>query len=450
MRNVIPCGRGVTAAFPAIVALVASASVAGAQGRTEVTLSDSAATPENLTSSRDGAVYFGSMATGTIYRAAPGSARAEPWILASAAGLTNVLGVLADDRTNTLWVCQNAAGGRGGAPVTGQTALRSFDLRSGAPKGTYPFPPNAGFCNDIAVAADGAVYASESYRGRVHRLKPGAAALEVWASDSAMNVIDGLAFLADGALYVNTFDTGRLFRIPVNADGSAGALVPIETSLPLTRPDGLRTAGPRTLIQAEQGGRVAELTIDGNRAAVRVLRDRLSRAAGVTLVGDTALVLVFDTRKAVAVPYRAASAGGPVGAPRGAAPIPVRKTPVSPAEQALLELSRTKWRWMAEKKADTLAALFHEDAVFVHMGGAWGTAREVEIIRSGGIHYKHAEIFEASARVIGNTGIVLNRIRLDAVVAGNEVSNPFMVTEIYVRQGAAWKLGSLSFTRLTQ
>ena len=121
---------------------------------------------------------------------------------------------------------------------------------------------------------------------------------------------------------------------------------------------------------------------------------------------------------------------------------------VTQAEQQLLDLSRTKWRWMAEKKADTLAALFHEDAVFVHMGGSWGTARELEVIRSGGIHYKHAEIFEASARIIGTTGIVLNRIRLDAVVGGNEVTNPFMVTEVYVQQNGAWKLGSLSFTRL--
>ena len=121
---------------------------------------------------------------------------------------------------------------------------------------------------------------------------------------------------------------------------------------------------------------------------------------------------------------------------------------VTPAEQQLLDLSRTKWRWMSEKKADTLATLFHEDAVFVHMGGSWGTAQELEIIRSGGIHYKHAEIFEASARIIGTTGIVLNRIRLDAVVGGNEVTNPFMVTEVYVQQNGVWKLGSLSFTKL--
>jgi hypothetical protein len=109
--------------------------------------------------------------------------------------------------------------------------------------------------------------------------------------------------LADGSLYVNDFATGRLFLIPVNADGSAGALVPIETSAPLVQPDGMRTAGPRMLILAEQQGRVAELTISGNRAEVRVVMDGLARASGVTLVGNTALVLV-DRMRAVVVPYR--------------------------------------------------------------------------------------------------------------------------------------------------
>ena len=72
----------------------------------------------------------------------------------------------------------------------------------------------------------------------------------------------------------------------------------------------------------------------------------------------------------------------------------------------------------------------------------------VDVLKSGGIHYKHAEILEASARIIGNTAIVLNRIRLDAVVGGNEVTNPFVVTDVYVNQNGRWKLGSLSFTRL--
>ena len=97
---------------------------------------------------------------------------------------------------------------------------------------------------------------------------------------------------------------------------------------------------------------------------------------------------------------------------------------------------------------DSLGALFHEKAVFVHMGGSWGKDEELEIIRSGGIHYKQAEIHEVSVNIIGATAILLNRITLLAVVGGNEVTNPFVVTEVYVQQDGSWKLASLSFTRL--
>jgi streptogramin lyase len=295
--------KTVRRALLTIVAIASLASAAHAQERTDVVIDDTGVQAESVTSSQDGAVYFGSTAKGTIYRAAPGAPRAEAWIPAATAGLTNVLGVLADDRSNTLWVCQNNTGGRGGAPVVGQTALRSFDLKSGAAKGTYPLPSNGGVCNDMVVASDGTVYATESFNNRIHRLRPGATALDVWIADPQLAGVDGIALLADGAVYVNTFFDGRLFRIPVNADGSAGALTPIETSMPLSRPDGLRTVGPHTLIQAEGQGRVAELTITGTHAEVRVLRDGLSGPTAVTVVGDTALVLV-ERAKAVIVPYR--------------------------------------------------------------------------------------------------------------------------------------------------
>ena len=286
------------------VAAAASLSVlVRAQDRKEVTINDTGTQAENLTSSQDGSVYFGSTAKGTIYRAAPGASQAEPWIQASAAGLTNVLGVLADDTSNTLWVCQNNTGGRGGAPVVGQTALRSFDLKSGAAKGTYPFPTNGGVCNDMAVASNGTVYATESFNNRIRRLRPGATALDEWITDPKLTAVDGIALLADGAVYVNTFFSGELFRIPVNTDGSAGAIAKIETSMPLSRPDGLRTVGPQTLIQAEGQGRLAELTIKGDRAEVRVLQEGLKAATGVTIVGNTAFVLV-ERARAVAVPYR--------------------------------------------------------------------------------------------------------------------------------------------------
>jgi len=118
------------------------------------------------------------------------------------------------------------------------------------------------------------------------------------------------------------------------------------------------------------------------------------------------------------------------------------------AEEEITKLSKEKWQWMADKNVDTLAYLFHEKAVFVHMGGFWGKEQELDIIKSGGIHYKKADIHEVSVNIIGNTAILLNRITLLAVVGGNEVTNPFEVTEVYVKENDNWKLCSLSFTRL--
>ena len=117
-------------------------------------------------------------------------------------------------------------------------------------------------------------------------------------------------------------------------------------------------------------------------------------------------------------------------------------------EQEVINLAKEKWGWMSERNVDTLDALFHEKAVFVHMGGSWGKEQELEIIKSGGIHYKQADIHEVSVNIIGTTAILLNRITLLAVVGGNEVTNPFVVTEVYVQQDSSWKLASLSFTRL--
>lgn len=118
------------------------------------------------------------------------------------------------------------------------------------------------------------------------------------------------------------------------------------------------------------------------------------------------------------------------------------------AEQEIINLSKEKWQWMADKNVEALENLFHEKAEFVHMGGSWGTERELAIIDSGGIWYKKADIHEVSVNIIDNTAILLNRITLVAEVGGNEVTNPFEVTEVYVKQNDGWKLGSLSFTRL--
>ena len=118
------------------------------------------------------------------------------------------------------------------------------------------------------------------------------------------------------------------------------------------------------------------------------------------------------------------------------------------AEQEIIELSKQKWQWMADKKVDSLDALFQEKAVFVHMGGNMTREQELGVIKGGMIQYKKADIHEVSVNIIGSTAILLNRITLLAVVGGNEVINPFTVTEVYVQEKGKWKLASLSFTKL--
>ena len=122
---------------------------------------------------------------------------------------------------------------------------------------------------------------------------------------------------------------------------------------------------------------------------------------------------------------------------------------LSSADQEIITLSKNKWLWMAERNVKALDTLFAPEAVFVHMGGTMTKSQELGVIESGSIQYKDAQIQEVSVRFVGaTTAILLNRIRLVAVVGGNEVVNPFTVTEVYVKVDGAWKLGSLSFTRM--
>lgn len=53
-----------------------------------------------------------------------------------------------------------------------------------------------------------------------------------------------------------------------------------------------------------------------------------------------------------------------------------------------------------------------------------------------------------SVRLIGTTAILLNKIRLTAVVNGETVTNPFVVTETWVQQDTAWRLAAMAYTRI--
>lgn len=270
-----------------LAALLSSAAWA-ADPRAAITIADTGVFPESMAAASDGTIWFGSIAKGTVYRAQPGASSATPWISSETSGIKRAYGLLADERARTLWVCAGGSPASDSAPAV-PTAIHAFDIATGAAKGRYPFPGGGG-CNDLAVAPDGTLYATDFGGGRVLRLRPGQSELDVWATEQAG--VDGIALLADGAVYVNNFRNGTLFRIPVGADGAAGALVSISTSQPMERPDGMRAVGPDRMLVAEGGGRLSELTVRGDTATVRVIKDGLADGpVSVALVGDTAFVV---------------------------------------------------------------------------------------------------------------------------------------------------------------
>jgi len=301
------------------VLAVTVAMVCGLQAadRAEITFADGRIFPESVTSTKNGDLYFGSLGQDSVYRATSKAAQATTWIQPKANGLMTVLGVLADEKAGVLWVCASATGGRGGAPYVGETALKAFNLKDASFKASYAFPGN-GLCNDIAVAGDGDVYAADTIQARVLRLKKGATALDVWTADPMLLAgADGLALLADGNLYINSVTQGTLLRIDVNKDGSAGKITKLETSRPLMQPDGMRSVGSKTMLLVEGAGRLDEVTINGDKAEIKVLKDGLTGPTAVTLAGGTAyvteakLALRNDASKdpgpfrAVGVPYKA-------------------------------------------------------------------------------------------------------------------------------------------------
>lgn len=119
----------------------------------------------------------------------------------------------------------------------------------------------------------------------------------------------------------------------------------------------------------------------------------------------------------------------------------------TPEQQEVIDLAKMKWDWMAEKKVDLLESLFDDRAMFTHMGGTWGKTQELATIKSGGIWYKKAFVYATDVRVFGNAAVVLEDMDLQAVVGSHEVTNAFMMTEVYSKNGK-WKLDQLTFSHL--
>lgn len=101
---------------------------------------------------------------------------------------------------------------------------------------------------------------------------------------------------------------------------------------------------------------------------------------------------------------------------------------------------------MADKDVDKLAPLFHDKAKFVHMSGTWKKDEELEIIKTGSIWYRKANVHDVAVEIVDKTAIIWSRITLESTVRGTEAKVEFTVTEVYTKQKKDWKLLALTFS----
>jgi sugar lactone lactonase YvrE len=277
---------------------------APARAAADVVVPGSTDFPESMHAAADGTLYFSSFGNGRIWRAKPGETQASEFIKSGSNGLASALGVLADDKSNTLYVCSDDLSAAG-IKITGGTvtSLKLSDLKTGEPKGSIPTPGSPTLCNDIVVGGDGAAYVTDSFSGQILRLKPGAKEFDVWTQDPRWKVegkaqLDGIAILPDGAIYADIFEGDGLYRIPINSDGSAGKITKLQTSRPLYHSDGLRAFGPNKLImvEGETKGNLDLITIDGDNAKIETIKGGFDGPVSLVQVGDQIYVLDVPLR----------------------------------------------------------------------------------------------------------------------------------------------------------
>ena len=274
---------------------------AQAASAAEILIADAKSQPESLTVAPGGVLIVGSASSPFVYRVRPGSSTAEKFIDASAEGPgTFFFGMLADASSNTLWTCQLTPVPNT-TPVQRHTALRSFDLTTGAAKIRWNLPGDNTTCNDFAIGPDKALYITDTATGRIYRLPAGASSAEVYLEHRTLMGVDGITFL-DGVLYVNNVIYNKLYRIPVDAAGKPESPVDIWMDQPVKGPDGMRAANGKLYLAENGSGIISTLTISGDKASVTVLKDGLKTPTGVEPAGDTLWIAERGAGKAVSIP----------------------------------------------------------------------------------------------------------------------------------------------------
>ncbi|HKV94164.1 MAG TPA: hypothetical protein VJW20_16570, partial [Candidatus Angelobacter sp.] len=94
----------------------------------------------------------------------------------------------------------------------------------------------------------------------------------------------------------------KLYRIPVDASGKPGAPEEILMDQHVKGPDGMRAANGKLIVAENGGGKIAALTVKGDKASVNVLKSGLKTPTGVEPAGDTIWITERGTGKVMSIP----------------------------------------------------------------------------------------------------------------------------------------------------
>ena len=285
--------------FAAWVALLAGfAQFASAA---DILIANAKSQPESLTVAPGGVLIVGSASTPFVYKVRSGSTAPENFVDASAEGPgTFFFGMLADASSHILWTCQLTPV-PGATPVRHHTALRGFDLSTGAPKIRWNLPGDDSTCNDFSIGPDKALYITDTANGRIYKLPAGASTAELYLEHRTLMGVDGITFL-NGTLYVNNVFFNKLYRIPVDAAGKPGQPVDIWMDQPINGPDGMRAANGKLIVAENGSGRISVITVNGDKASVTVIKEGLNTPTGVEPAGNTLWIAERGAGKAVSIP----------------------------------------------------------------------------------------------------------------------------------------------------
>lgn len=116
----------------------------------------------------------------------------------------------------------------------------------------------------------------------------------------------------------------------------------------------------------------------------------------------------------------------------------------SNAESEILRLSLQKFQWKTTGQFDRVADLFDDELVFVHITGHTTTKADwIRQLKNGSFVYNKIEQKEASAKVYGDTAVLVGKAKF--TVNGGSVYH-LIYTEVYTRKKDKWKLVNLHTT----